>query len=160
VHAFDRATWVLNQNVTALTASIQPTEGSQGEDYGAVLTHFDGGAQGAFFQHWGSYPTLQVELQVFGEEGVLHVRSWESVELVTRDRRTVQYCYDPYLGHEDRIMVGMVAELSEMVTAVRRGRQPVPAGEAGRTALALVLAAYRSARVGAWVDVSADTGTV
>jgi predicted dehydrogenase len=160
VHAFDRASWVLNQNITALTASIQPAEASQGEDYGAVLTRFDDGAQGAFFQHWGPYPTLQVELQVFGEEGMLHVRSWESIELVTHDRRTVEYCYNPYLGHEDRIMVGMVAELSEMIEAVRQGRQPVPDGEAGRTALALVLAAYHSARVGAWVDVSADTDTI
>jgi predicted dehydrogenase len=160
VHAFDRAIWLLDQSIAALAASIQPTEGSQGEDYGAVLAHFDGGAQGAFFQHWGPYPTLQVELQVFGEEGMLHVRSWESIELVTRDQRTVHHCYDPYLGHEDRIMVGMVAELTEMVEAVRQGRQPVPPGEAGRTALALVLATYQSAETGTWIDVSADTGTI
>jgi predicted dehydrogenase len=48
-------------------------------------------------------------------------------------------------------MVGMVAELTEMVEAVREGRQPEPNGEAGRTAVALVSAAYRSAEAGAWV---------
>jgi predicted dehydrogenase len=155
VHGFDRASWVLDQNVTALAALVEPTVGSQGEDYGSVLARFDGGAQGTFFQHWGPYRTLQCEMQVFGEKGVIHVRSWDSVELLTRDRRTVTHCYDPYQGHADRIMVGMVAELTGMVQAVREGRQPEPSGKAGRTAVALVSAAYQSAEAGAWVEIAA-----
>jgi predicted dehydrogenase len=35
VHGFDRASWVLGQTITALTAAIEPTEGSLGEDYGS-----------------------------------------------------------------------------------------------------------------------------
>ena len=51
-------------------------------------------------------------------------------------------------------MVGMVAELTEMVEAVREGRQPEPSGEAGRTALALVLATYQAAETGSWVEIA------
>ena len=153
VHGFDRAGWVLNQNITALAASVEPTDGSRGEDYGSVLARFDGGAQGTFFQHWGPSSTLQCEMQVFGEKGVLHVRSWESIEVLVGDARTVHHCYNPYQGHAERIMVGMVAELTEMVEAVREGRQPEPSGQTGRRAVALVSAAYRSAETGAWVEV-------
>ena len=156
VHGFDRASWVLDQKITALAALVEPTEGSQGEDYGSVLARFDGGTQGTFFQHWGPYRTLQCEMQVFGELGMIHVRSWESVEVLAGDTRAVQHCYDPYQGHADRIMIGMVAELTEMVEAVREGRQPVPGGEAGRTAVTLVSAAYRSAETGAWVKIAAE----
>jgi predicted dehydrogenase len=156
VHGFDRASWVLDQKITALAALVEPTEGSQGEDYGSVLARFDGGAQGTFFQHWGPFRTLQCEMQVFGELGMIHVRSWDSVEVLAGDKRTVQHCYDPYQGHADRIMVGMVAELTEMVEAVREGRQPEPGGEAGRRAVTLVSAAYRSAETGAWVRTAAE----
>jgi predicted dehydrogenase len=156
VHGFDRASWVLDQNITDVVALVEPTVGSQGEDYGSVLARFDGGAQGTFFQHWGPFPTLQCEMQVFGEEGMLHVRSWESVELLAGDTRTLHLCYNPYQGHAERIMVGMVAELTEMVEAVREGRQPEPSGQAGRTAVALVSAAYQSAETGAWVEVPAE----
>jgi predicted dehydrogenase len=153
VHGFDRASWVLDQNVTALAALVEPTEGSRGEDYGSVLARFDGGAQGTFFQHWGPSPTLQCEMQVFGEKGMLHVRSWDSIEVLVGDTRTVQHCYNPYQGHAERITVGMVAELTEMVGAVREGRQPEPSGQTGRTALALVSATYQSAETGAWVEI-------
>jgi predicted dehydrogenase len=155
VHGFDRASWVLGQTITALTAAVQPTQGSQGEDYGSVLARFDGGAQGTFFQHWGPSRTLQCEIQIFGEEGVLHVRSWDSVEVLVGDTRTVHHCYDPYQGHADRIMVGMVAELTEMVEAVREDRQPEPSGEAGRRAVALVESAYKAAEMGVWVETPA-----
>jgi predicted dehydrogenase len=156
VHGFDRASWVLDQQITALAALVEPTEGSQGEDYGSVLARFDGGAQGTFFQHWGPYRMLLCEMQVFGELGMIHVRSWDSVEVLAGDERFVHFCYDPYQGHADRIMVGMVAELTEMVEAVREGRQPEPSGKAGRTAVNLVSAAYRSAEAGAWEKIAAE----
>ena len=155
VHGFDRTGWVLNQNITAVAALVEPTQGSRGEDYGSVLARFDGGAQGTFFQHWGPASTLQCEMQVFGEEGMLHVRSWDSIELLVGDKRTVHYCYNPYQGHAERIMVGMVAELTEMVEAVREGRHPEPSGQTGRTAVALVAAAYQSAETGVWVEIFA-----
>ena len=90
---------------------------------------------------------------MFGEKGMLHVRSWDSIEVLVGDTRTVQHCYNPYQGHAERITVGMVAELTEMVGAVREGRQPEPSGQTGRTALALVSATYQSAETGAWVEI-------
>lgn len=155
VHGFDRVSWVLGQNVTALAALVQPTTGSQGEDYGSVLARFDGGTQGTFFQHWGPYRTVQCEMQIFGEEGMIHVRSWDSVEVWIGDKKTIHRYYHPDYGLAERSMVGMVGELSEMVDAVRAGRQPEPAGEAGRTSVALVLATYEAAQKGTWVEIPA-----
>ncbi len=153
VHGFDRVSWVLGQNITALVALVQPTEGSQGEDYGSVLARFDGGAQGTFFQHWGPYRTVMCEMQIYGETGMLHARSWDSIEVLAGDKRTVQRYYYPDYGLSDRAMIGMVAELTEMVEAVRQGRQPEPSGLAGRTSVALVLATYKASQTGQWVNV-------
>ena len=155
VHGFDRVGWVLNQRITAVSALVQPTEGAQGEDYGSALARFDGGTQGTFFQHWGPYRTLMCELQIYGEEGMLHARSWDSLELLIGDNRTVHRFYYPDHGLAERVMIGMVAELTEFVEAVRAGRQPQPSGEDGRTSVALVLATYRSAQTGTWVELPA-----
>ena len=153
VHGFDRVSWVLDQRITAVTALVQPTEGSQGEDYGSVLARFDGGTQGTFFQHWGPYRTVQCEMQIFGERGMLHVRSWDSIEILVGSKRTVQHYYYPDYSLSERVMIGMVAELTEIVEAVREGRQPSPSGEDGRTSVALVLATYQAAETGAWVEI-------
>lgn len=152
VHGFDRAAWVLGQQITAVAAMIEPTEGSRAEDYGSALARFDGGVQGTFFQHWGPYRTLMCEMQVYGETGMLRVRSWDSLELFTTGKRIVQHFYHPDAGLSERVMVGMIAELSEMVEAVCQGRQPEPSGETGRTSVALVLATYKSAETGQWVQ--------
>ena len=57
-------------------------------------------------------------------------------------------------GLPERTMVGMIAELSEMVNSVREGRPPSVTGEDGRAGLAAVQAIYRSAETGQWVAVS------
>jgi len=153
VHGFDRASWVLDQRITAVAALIEPTEGSRAEDYGSALACFDGGAQGTFFQHWGAYPTVVCEMQVFGEEGMLHVRSWDSIEVLIGDKCTIQRYFRPDHGLSERVMSGMVAEVTEMVDAVRQGRQPSPSGEDGRTSVALVLATYNAAERGSWIEI-------
>lgn len=48
----------------------------------------------------------------------------------------------------------MVAELTEMIDAVRKGRQPEPTGEDGRTSVALVHKVYDAASRGVWVEVA------
>jgi len=154
VHGLDRAGWALQQKVTAVSAVIEQTTGRRAEDYGAAIARFDGGVQGNFFQHWGPYRTVLCELQIFGEEGMIRVRSWDSVELLIGDTRTVKYFYKPDSGFPERTMVGMVAELTEMVNSVREGRSPTVTGEAGRAGLAAVQAIYRSAEIGQWVEVS------
>lgn len=153
VHGFDRAAWVIGQKVSSVCGQVQPTTGSQGEDYGAALARFDGGAQGNFFQHWGPYRTLECELQIFGEEGMVHVRSWDSVELMIGEKRTVTHFYKPDSGLSDRSMVGMINELTEMANSVREKRAPSVTGEAGRAAMADVLAVYESSVSGKWIDV-------
>jgi predicted dehydrogenase len=152
VHGFDRVGWVLGQCITAVAAQVQPTTGNQGEDYGSALARFDGGAQGTFFQHWGPYRTVMCEMQIYGEQGMLHVRSWDSIELLAGEKRTIQRYYYPDHSLSDRTMLGMVAELAEMVDAVRQGRQPEPGGDAGRTSVALVQAVYQAAERGTWVE--------
>lgn len=155
VHGFDRAAWVLGQKVAAVCAQVEPTTGKYGEDYGAALAKFSGGAQGNFFQHWGPYRTLQCELQIFGDEGMVHVHSWDSVELMIGDKRTETHFYKPDVGLSDRSMIGMIAELTEMVNSVREKRAPSVTGEDGRQGLKDVEAVYESSATGKWIDVDA-----
>lgn len=154
VHGFDRAAWVLGQRVTDVCAMVEPTTGTRAEDYGAAIALFDGGAQGNFFQHWGPYRTLQCELQIFGEQGMVRVHSWDSVEVMIGEKRTVTHFYKSDHGLADRSMIGMIAELTEMVNSVREKRAPSVTGMDGRTGLADVLAVYESAATHRWVQVS------
>lgn len=154
VHGFDRAAWTIGQRVASVCAVVESTTGTRAEDYGAAIAKFDGGAQGNFFQHWGPYRTLQCELQIFGEEGMVHVRSWDSVEWMVGEKRTVTHFYKNDSGLSDRSMIGMIAELGEMVNAVREKRAPGVTGLDGRTGLADVLAVYESAATGKWVEVA------
>jgi predicted dehydrogenase len=151
VHGFDRVSWVLGQNITAVAALIEPTTGNQGEDYGSALARFDGGAQGTFFQHWSKNPTTMCDMQIFGEEGNIHVRSWNSIEVQARGKRYVENFYDEIAGQPNPGLQGMIAELTEMTNAVREGRQPQPDGHAGRTSIKLVQAVYQAAEEGRWV---------
>lgn len=153
VHGLDRVSWVLGQQITAVVAQVEPTTGRKGEDYGSALARFDGGAQGTFFQHWGEYRTLTCDMVIYGDEGMLHVRSWDSITLLSGGKETVQRFYYPDESFPNRTLRGMVAELTEMADAVREGREPSPSGVEGRTSVALVDAIYRSAREGAWVEV-------
>ncbi|HEY3229178.1 MAG TPA: Gfo/Idh/MocA family oxidoreductase [Roseiflexaceae bacterium] len=153
VHGFDRVSWVLGEKITAVAALVEPTAGSRGEDYGSVLARFDGGAQGTFFQHWGPYRTVMCEMQVYGDAGMIYVRSWDSIEVLSGDQRTIQRYYYPDQSLSERTMLGMIAELTEMVEAVRQGRQPEPSGEGGRTSVALVHATYQAAERRVWVTV-------
>jgi myo-inositol 2-dehydrogenase / D-chiro-inositol 1-dehydrogenase len=153
VHGFDRAGWVLGQKLTAVCGVVEPTTGRRAEDYGAAIAQFDGGVPGNFFQHWGPYRTVQCELQVFGERGMVHVRSWDSVESIVGDRRIRTHFYAADHGLPERTRVGMIAELSEMVSAVREDRPPSVSGEEGRAGLAATLAVYESAATGKWVTV-------
>lgn len=152
VHGFDRAAWVLGQKVASVCALVEPTSGRRAEDYGAALAKFDDGVQGNFFQHWGPYRTVTCELQIFGDEGLVHVRSWDSVELMIGERRTVTHFYKSDSGLSERSMVGMIAELTEMVNSVREKRPPSVTGREGRAALADVLAVYESAAQGKWIS--------
>ena len=56
-------------------------------------------------------------------------------------------------GLLERTLVGMVAELSEMISAVRENRPPSVTGEDGRAGLAATLAVYASSATGKWVEV-------
>jgi UDP-N-acetylglucosamine 3-dehydrogenase len=154
VHGFDRACWAINQKLNAVAAMVEPTTGRRAEEYGAAIARFDGSAQGNFLQHWGPYRTLQCELQLFGESGMIHVRSWDSVELMVGQIRTVKHFYKRDDGQAERTLVGMVAELTEMVNSVREGRPPSVTGEDGLAALAAVLAVYESSKTGQWVEIN------
>ncbi len=153
VHGFDRAAWAIGQKVSSVTAIIEQTTGTRAEDFGAALAKFDGGAQGNFFQNWGPYRSLECELQIFGEEGKVHVRSWDSVEVLIGDTRTVTHFYKPDHGISERTMVGMIAELTEMINSVREKRAPSVTGQDGRNGLADVFAVYESAASGQWVQI-------
>jgi predicted dehydrogenase len=84
---------------------------------------------------------------------MIHAHSWDSVEVMIGETRTVKHFYKADSGLAERTIIGMVAELSEMVNSVREKRPPSVTGEDGRAALAAVLAVYESSQTGGWVEV-------
>jgi len=127
--------------VTAVSPS-RTFAGLEGEDTVFMLLRFRNGAVGTFANSIAAPGLLRWQWTwLTGTEGSLGIdhrgrflwlrgRSGARRRLFLRDRR------------------GLVAQLTEFVSAVRDGRPPEPAPEVGRADLELVLAAYRSIETG------------
>lgn len=127
--------------VTAVSPS-RTFAGLEGEDTVFMLLRFRSGAVGTFANSIAAPGLLRWQWTwLTGSEGSLGIdhrgrflwlrgRSGARLRLFLRDRR------------------GLVAQLTEFVSAVRDGRPPEPAPEVGRADLELVLAAYRSIETG------------
>ncbi len=134
IHIADLLRAVLADEVTEVSAVLQPGANSV-EKAAQVIMRFSSGAIGSMHVAWNALPAPDHQLTIFGSKGTLHFDS--VTPLVLR----------PESGEPREIaMPGDVTDpCAAFVQAVGSGLAPGVTGEDGRAALAIVVAAYRSA---------------
>jgi predicted dehydrogenase len=138
IHAVDRLRWLLDREVVAVTARAVNAYGfGDVEDGLTAVLDLTGGATATLFEQSppfgrpGGWST-----EVFGTRGAVRIQTGAWVEVTTGDGTQRVDAEDDLHFHR---------EIAEFVSAVADRREPSVPGEAGRAALAVVLAVYEAA---------------
>ena len=156
LHNIDLLRWVMGDHIDevfAYTARVNH-DYIEAEDLGLALVKFSNGAYGLIEGTTNVYPkNLEETLYVFGEKGTVKVGG-KSVNIIEEwsfgdqkdDPEEVKARY-----HENPPNVygfGHAPLYRDVVLAIREGRKPLVDGQAGKRAVELVLAIYKSALEG------------
>lgn len=156
IHNIDLLRWMMGEpeEVMAYTDRLAHPY-IEAEDLGLAVVRFKGGSYGLIEGTTNVYPkNLEETLYIFGEKGTVkaggksdnRIEEW-SFEGGADDRGEVMRLFS-----EDPPNVygyGHTPLYRDVITAIREDRAPYIPGEAGRAALELVLAIYKSAATGA-----------
>ncbi len=156
IHFFDLARWYLAGageplSVYARANSRQPVDARLQDNFSAVLD-FPGGAYAIITQTLCAYEHHQVA-KLTGTKGALWA-SWSGAQDRDLSPRTSLWWHDGQatvdipLAARSGEVYELEAEIAAMAAAVRDGRPPPATGRSGRAAVALCLAAQRSADTG------------
>ena len=156
LHNIDLLRWMMGDHIDevfAYTARLNH-EYIEAEDLGLALIRFSNGAYGLIEGTTNVYPkNLEETLYIFGEQGTVKVGG-KSVNIIEEwsfadqkdDPEEIKAKY-----HENPPNVygfGHTPLYRDVVLAIREGRKPLVDGEAGKRAVELVLAIYKSALEG------------
>lgn len=129
----------------------------EAEDTAVVHMQLDRGVLGVLSVSTATFPGLAETLAVSGPQANVslqagQVRSWEVAEHKSAERLADQAAFSAALGSKGLAVTAHRAQLQDFVDALRHGRGPSVGAKDGWDALALVLAAYESARTGHVAD--------
>jgi predicted dehydrogenase len=135
VHAIDLVRSVTGRDIDEVAAFVNGEKGDVETD-AQLLLQLDNGAIGTVHASWSSRPGPDHQLTVVGTEGTLHLDSRTPLTLLTLD------------GERERVALPdtVSSPLQELLAAMRDEREPALTAADGRAAVAVVDAAYRSAR--------------
>jgi UDP-N-acetylglucosamine 3-dehydrogenase len=135
IHVADLLRTILSDEALEVSALLRAGE-SEVEEIAQIVLRFAGGAVGSIHVSWRAYPPPDHQLTLFGSEGNIHL-----------DTHTAPV-FRPTSG-EPRLLE-IPSEVpdpnSEFIRAVASGTGAPVTGTDGRAALAIIDAAYRSAR--------------
>lgn len=156
IHNIDLLRWMMGDEVTEVTAYTDNLghDYIEAEDLGIALVKFKNGAYGIIEGTTNIYPkNLEETLYLFGEKGTVKaggksvnvIEEWlfgdgldDAEEVKARFHENPPNVYG--FGHNPLY--------ADVIDAIRTGRPPMVDAKAGRRALELVLAIYRSAAEG------------
>lgn len=164
IHNIDLLRWMMGDEITEVVAYTDRIihDYIQAEDLGIALVRFANGSYGIIEGTTNIYPrNLEETLYLFGENGTVKaggksvniIEEWSFADGVD-DPDEVKGRY-----HENPPNVygfGHTPLYADMVDAITNNRRPYIDGEAGKRALELVLAIYKSAKEGAPVKLPLD----
>ena len=150
IHAVDRLLWLLETEVIAVHARCHNYAGYGDVEDGLVaMLELANGATAVLFENsppYGRPGGWSTEL--FGPDGALRVQTGEYVELTSSRGSFTLRSQDEL--HFER-------EIAEFIAAVEEEREPSVSAAAGRAALEVALAVYRSAALGGPVALEATS---
>ncbi|MDE2666478.1 MAG: inositol 2-dehydrogenase [Acidobacteriota bacterium] len=150
IHDFDIAGYLAGDEIEELYATgstlIDPAIGQAGDlDTAMVMLRFAGGALGAIDNSRRAVYGYDQRVEVFGSEGQVVVGNRTSHQAVYSNGQGVQGPLPLYFFLE-RYQESYLAEMKAFVVSVLEDSKPPVTGRAGRRAVELGLAAWRSYR--------------
>ena len=146
VHRIDRARWLLGRRVATVygsTAALLP--GSDADSSFAALLAFEEGLRAAITHHYHAIAiSPQWETDIYGADGVIRMRTGESLEIITPSR-TWREDAGPDRRFEE--------EVAAFLDAIEGNSSVIPSGDDGRAALEIALAIVASHATGRAVSV-------
>ena len=143
IHMIDTLRYVLGDEIVEVGALLLPGADGEVEQAAQVVLRFGGGAIGSLHASWAARPGPDHQLTVFGTDGTLHL-----------DGRTPLTFVPAGGGKPEPVDLEPAASpYAAFADAVAGGVPPPVTGEDGRAAVAVVEAAYQSARSGSFVAV-------
>lgn len=156
IHNIDLLRWMMGDDVTEVMAYTDKLNHPyiEAEDLGLAVVKFKNGSYGLIEGTTNIYPkNLEETLYIFGERGTVKAGG-KSVNLIE------EWLFADKLDDPKAVMAesaeapsnvygfGHTPLYADVAEAIREGRPPAIDGEAGRRALELVLAIYKSAKEG------------
>lgn len=153
IHNIDLLRWMMGDEVDEVMAYTDRLEHSyiEAEDIGLAIVKFKNGSYGMIEGTTNVYPkNLEETLYIFGEKGTVKaggvsdniIEAWNFADGLD-DPETVMNTYNE--NPPNVYGFGHTPLYADVIDAVKNGRQPYIDGEAGKRALELVLAIYKSA---------------
>ncbi len=153
IHNIDLLRWMMGDEIDEVMAYTDQLQHNylEAEDLGLAIVKFKNGSYGLIEGTTNVYPkNLEETLYIFGETGTAKaggtsdniIEEWNFADKLD-DPEMVKATY-----HENPPSVygfGHTPLYADVIDAIKNGRQPYVDGEAGKRALELVLAIYKSA---------------
>lgn len=167
IHNIDLLRWLMGDEIAEVFAYTDKLnhEYIEAEDLGIALIKFKNGAYGIIEGTTNAFPhNLEETLYLFGERGTVKAggKSVNSLE----EWRFADSAEKPedikalYSENPPNIYgFGHIPLYADMLNAIESGRAPYVDGDAGKRALELVLAIYKSAKTGRKVDLPLKSGS-
>lgn len=164
IHNIDLLRWMMGDEIDSVVGMTDRLKHDyiEAEDLGIALVHFRNGAYGIIEGTTDVYPrNLEETLYIFGEKGTIKaggtsvniIEEWNFSDMLD-DPEEVKRQY-----HENPPNVygyGHTPLYADMINAIRENRKPYVDGNAGKRALELVLAIYKSAAEGNVIKLPID----
>lgn len=153
IHNIDLLRWMMGDDVDEVMAYTDQIEHSylEAEDLGMALVKFSNGSYGLIEGTTNIYPcNLEETLYIFGEKGTVKAGG-------TSDNIIEEWCFADKLDDSETVKAtygenppnvygfGHTPLYADVIDAIKTGRSPLVDAEAGKRALELVLAIYKSA---------------
>ncbi|MCR5688334.1 MAG: Gfo/Idh/MocA family oxidoreductase [Lachnospiraceae bacterium] len=164
IHNIDLLRWMMGDEVTEVVGMTDRLRHDyiEAEDLGIALVRFANGSYGIIEGTTDVYPkNLEETLYLFGEKGTVKAGG-------TSVNKIEEWRFSDMLDDPEDVMAefgenppnvygyGHTPLYADMIDAIKNKRKPYVDGEAGRRALELVLAIYRSAATGQSVKLPLD----
>jgi predicted dehydrogenase len=153
IHLVDLLLWLLGDAGEVCARSDTLLHGIEVEDVIAVTLRFASGALGSIVATTAAAPGFPHRLEVYGTRGSVQTEGDAIVRWEGGGARPSTAAAGTVAAGAGASATGISAAghlriVGDFVDAIRQGRPPMVPGEEGRRSLAVVLAAYESARTG------------
>ncbi len=123
----------------------------EGEDLGVALLNFKNGAMGTIAGGTALYPGYPERLEVYGEKGSIILEGGELIawNILGEESPLNTDKLGAKSGASDPMAIDYklhMAQLQDLVEAIREDREPLVNGESARKSLAVIKAIYQSSR--------------